>query len=62
MQGLKNDFIIVDARKVDFQPTVKEIVQICDRRIGVGGDELVILVPVLLLGPPIAGDLQQKNR
>ena len=45
MQGLENDFIIVDARTMDFQPTVKEIVQICDRRIGVGGDELVILEP-----------------
>lgn len=45
MQGLKNDFIIVDARTMDFQPTVKEIIQICDRRIGVGGDELVILEP-----------------
>ncbi len=45
MQGLKNDFIIVDARTMDYQPTVEEIVQICDRRIGVGGDELVILEP-----------------
>ena len=43
MHGLRNDFIIVDARRETYKPTVKEIVRICDRREGVGGDELVII-------------------
>jgi len=45
MHGLRNDFIIVDARRTPFKPTVDEIQQICDRREGVGGDELLIVEP-----------------
>ncbi len=43
MHGLRNDFIIVDARWETYKPSVEEIVRICDRREGVGGDELVII-------------------
>ncbi len=43
MHGLRNDFIIVDARREAYQPSVEEIVRICDRREGIGGDELVII-------------------
>jgi diaminopimelate epimerase len=43
MHGLRNDFIIVDARRETYKPTVAEIIRICDRREGVGGDELVII-------------------
>ena len=45
MQGLRNDFIIVDGRQDPYQPSAEEIVRICDRREGVGGDELVIVDP-----------------
>ncbi len=45
MHGLRNDFIIVDARDEPHQSTKEEIVRICDRREGIGGDELVIIEP-----------------
>jgi diaminopimelate epimerase len=43
MHGLRNDFVIVDGRDQPYRPTVEEIVQICDRRAGVGGDELLVI-------------------
>jgi len=45
MHGLRNDFIVVDGRIQPYRPTVEEIVRICDRREGVGGDELLIIAP-----------------
>lgn len=45
MHGLRNDFIIVDARHNPFNPSLAEIQKICDRREGVGGDELLIVEP-----------------
>ena len=45
MHGLRNDFIIVDGRNQPYMPSVEEIVRICDRREGVGGDELLIIEP-----------------
>ncbi len=45
MHGLRNDFVIVDARYQPYQPSVEEIQGICDRREGVGADELVIIEP-----------------
>ena len=45
MHGLRNDFIIVDGRREQYRPSVEEIVRICDRREGVGGDELLIVDP-----------------
>ena len=45
MHGLRNDFVIVDGRREPYQPTAEEIIRICDRREGVGGDELVIVAP-----------------
>jgi diaminopimelate epimerase len=45
MQGLRNDFIIVDGRQDPYRPSAQEIVRICDRREGVGGDELVVVGP-----------------
>ena len=45
MHGLRNDFVIVDARDQPYMPAAEEIVRICDRREGVGGDELLIIEP-----------------
>jgi diaminopimelate epimerase len=45
MHGLRNDFIIVDGRREPYQPSVEEIIRICDRHEGVGGDELLIVNP-----------------
>lgn len=43
MHGLRNDFIIIDGRVSPFEPSIEEIVRICDRREGVGADELLVL-------------------
>lgn len=43
MHGLRNDFVIVDGRKEPYHPGVEEIVRICDRREGVGGDEFIVV-------------------
>ena len=45
MHGLSNDFVIVDGRDQPYRPSVEEIVRICDRHEGVGGDELLVLEP-----------------
>ncbi len=51
MHGLRNDFIIVDGRQQTYQPPAEEIVRICDRHEGVGGDELLIVDPPRLGSP-----------
>lgn len=43
MHGLRNDFVIVDGRDTPYTPSAAEIVHICDRHEGVGGDELVVV-------------------
>jgi len=45
MHGLRNDFVIVDGRETPYTPSVAEIVRICDRREGVGGDQLLVVEP-----------------
>ena len=45
MHGLRNHFVIVDARTEPYRPSVAEIVRICDREVGVGGDQLVVMEP-----------------
>ncbi len=43
MHGLRNHFVIVDARADPFQPAATEIATICDPQIGVGADQLVVM-------------------
>jgi diaminopimelate epimerase len=45
MHGLRNDFVVVDGRRHPFRPSVEDIIRICDRHEGVGGDELVVVEP-----------------
>ena len=45
IRGLCNDFIVVDGRIQPYRPTIEEVVRICDRREGVGGDELLVIEP-----------------
>lgn len=45
MHGLRNHFVIVDARTRPFRPSVAETVRICDLEVGVGGDQLVVMEP-----------------
>jgi diaminopimelate epimerase len=45
MHGLRNHFVIVDARTTAYRPDDAEIVRICDPRSGVGADQLIIVEP-----------------
>jgi diaminopimelate epimerase len=45
MHGLGNDFVIVDARKEQFEVTPALAKAIADRRTGVGCDQLIVLEP-----------------
>lgn len=45
MHGLGNDFVVVDGRSEPFQPLPEEIRWVCDRHIGVGGDQLLVIEP-----------------
>lgn len=43
MHGLRNHFVIVDAREEAFRPTPAEVERICDAGTGVGADQLIII-------------------
>jgi diaminopimelate epimerase len=43
MQGLRNHFVIVDARNNAYEPQRGEIVRLCDVEVGVGADQLVVI-------------------
>lgn len=42
-EGAGNDFVLLDLRNTNFEPTAEQIHKICDRRRGVGADGLMIL-------------------
>ena len=43
MHGLRNHFVIVDARETHYLPSRDEVIWICDPKTGVGADGLLIL-------------------
>jgi diaminopimelate epimerase len=43
MQGLKNHFVIVDGRDQSFNPTAQEIIHICDPKMGIGAEQLLVI-------------------
>lgn len=45
MHGLRNHFIIVDARETPYRPPAGEIARLCDVQVGIGGDQLVVIEP-----------------
>jgi diaminopimelate epimerase len=45
MNGLGNDFVVVEARSQPFQPTAEEVRAIADRQGGVGCDQLIAIEP-----------------
>lgn len=45
MHGLGNDFVIVDAVNQRFVPTPEQVRRICERRYGVGCDQLLLVEP-----------------
>lgn len=46
MQGLRNHFVVIDGRAEPFNPTVDEIVNICDVQTGVGCEQIIVIEPV----------------
>lgn len=45
MHGLRNHFVIVDARDEPYAPAIADIVRICDVQTGVGADQLIVIEP-----------------
>jgi len=45
MEGLGNDFMVVDARGQAFEPDPERIRQLADRRSGIGFDQLLVVEP-----------------
>ena len=45
IHGLGNDFIVVDGRARPFRPDAARIVKLCNRNVGIGGDQLLVLEP-----------------
>jgi diaminopimelate epimerase len=42
-EGAGNDFIVIDARAFDYEPTVEFVSWLCDRHFGIGADGLMLL-------------------
>ncbi|MDR0908113.1 MAG: diaminopimelate epimerase [Rikenellaceae bacterium] len=42
-EGAGNDFVVIDARTFDFEPTVEFVSGLCDRHFGIGADGLMLL-------------------
>jgi diaminopimelate epimerase len=45
MHGIGNDMIVIDSRKSGFTPSAKQARFLCDRRLGIGADQVLILLP-----------------
>ena len=45
MHGLRNHFVIVDARTLPYRPVHDEVARICAVETGVGADQLIIIEP-----------------
>ena len=45
MQGLGNDFVVIDATQAAFKPTPEQLHWLSDRRYGVGCDQVLVVEP-----------------
>lgn len=45
MQGVGNDFLLIDGFKYNLSEIVPKIKNLCDRRFGVGGDGIMVALP-----------------
>jgi diaminopimelate epimerase len=43
MQGTGNDFILIDVRTGDPTPVIRQASRLCDRKFGIGADQLLLL-------------------
>ncbi len=43
MHGLRNHFVITDAREEPFRPAAADVVRICDPQVGVGAEQLIVI-------------------
>src|SRR5262245_33568993 len=50
MQGLGNDFVVIDATRRPFRPTAEQSRRIADRRLGVGCDQILAIEPASVPG------------
>ena len=57
MHGLRNHFVIVDAREEAFAPAPEQTVLICDPRTGVGADQLLVIEPPTPAGAAAGADV-----
>ena len=48
MNGLGNDFVVVEARSAPFAPSADEVRAIADRATGIGCDQLIVIEPPTL--------------
>ena len=53
MHGLRNHFVITDARDEPYRPGDDEVVRICDPETGVGGDQLIVIEPARVPGADV---------
>lgn len=51
MNGLGNDFVVVDARREPFTPSAEEVAALADRERGIGFDQFIVIAP-----PPAGED------
>ena len=45
MHGLGNDMIVIDSLDSGYTPTSEQAVKMCDRRFGIGADQILVLLP-----------------
>ena len=45
MNGLGNDFVVIETRSAPFNPTAEEVRAIADRQTGIGCDQLIVVDP-----------------
>jgi len=60
MDGLGNDFVIIDNRQTITNLTKEQIVKICDRKF-VGCDQLILIKKMILQMPPLNFIIQMEG-
>ena len=61
MNGLGNDFVVVEARSAPFAPSAAEVRAIADRTDGVGCDQLIVIEPPARKGEGVDANVRFWN-